>query len=80
MNRFSSPDHYVYTENSSKNRSGGLAQLRVSNKVVPAYSMTDAGERCHVHILDTYYSKLPPNAFNRDNFYLTSVSSWSQTL
>lgn len=29
--RFASPLRYVYTENASKNRSGGLAQMRVKN-------------------------------------------------
>ena len=28
---------YIYTENGSKNRSGGLGQMRVENKVVPSY-------------------------------------------
>ena len=45
----------------SKNRIGGLKQLRVKNK---------AGERCHVYIIDLYLSKLPEAAFVRDNFYV----------
>ena len=48
-------DHNIYTENASKNRQGGLAQLRMENK---RYSV-DAGKRCHVHILDMYIKKLP---------------------
>ena len=35
--------------------------------------MPDAGCRCHVHILDMYFSKLPPGAFDRDNIYLTPL-------
>ena len=35
IKRHSAPDRYVYTENSSKNRSGGMAQMRVAHKVVP---------------------------------------------
>ena len=61
---------YLYTENSSKNRSGGLAQMQLSNKSVPIYPVPEAGNRCHVKILDVYFSKLPKDAFSRDNFYL----------
>ena len=66
----SEPDHhYIYTENSSKNRQGGFAQLRVENKVVPIFANSSAGDRCHVHILDTYISKLPEEVKGRDFFY-----------
>ena len=51
IKRYSAPDRYVYTENSSKNRSGGMAQMRVAHKVVPIYSTPEAGVRCHVNIL-----------------------------
>ena len=61
---------YIYTENGSKNRSGGLAQLRVENKVVPSYAVHEAGERCHVALLDLYFSKVPSEALQKDNFYL----------
>ncbi len=74
MKRYSDPNRYVYTENSSKNRSGGLAQMRVSNKVVPIHAVPEAGSRCHVHVLNVYYSKLPPEASKRDNFYLQPVT------
>ena len=73
VKRFYDPDHYVYTENSSKNRSGGLAQLRVTNKRVPVYAVPEAGEKCHVSVLDKYLSKLPLDAIERDNFYLTPL-------
>ena len=35
LKRLSNPDRYVYTENSSKNRYGGLKQMHVKNKAVP---------------------------------------------
>ena len=38
-----STDRYVYTENSSKNRSGGMAQMRVAHKVAPIYATPEAG-------------------------------------
>ena len=75
VKRFYNPDHSVYTENSSKNRSGGLAQLRVTNKRVPVYAVPEAGEKCHVRVLDKYLSKLPLDAIEQDNFYLTPLSA-----
>ena len=70
LKRCHDPDHYVYTENTSKNRSGGMAQMRMENKVVPVYASVEAGLRCHVYILDLYFSKLPPRAVANDVFYL----------
>ena len=74
IKRYTNPDRYVYTENCSKNRAGGISQLRVANKVVPVYALPDVGFRCHVFILDTYFSKLSPEAFQRDTFYLQALS------
>ena len=64
------PDHYIYTENGSKNRSGGFNELRLQNKTVPIFRSSEAGDRCHVSILDKYLSKLPPAAFEKDVFYM----------
>ena len=50
---------YTYTENASKNRSGGVAQLDVSHKVVHQFTHPELGERCHVFILDKYLAKIP---------------------
>ena len=44
----SDPDRYIYTENGSKNRSGGFTDLRIENKIVPIYANSEAGIRCHV--------------------------------
>lgn len=68
--RLRDPDRYVYTENGSKNRSGGYRDLRVENKIVPIYANSEAGDRCHVKQLDVYLSKLLPNAQQLDIFYL----------
>ena len=54
MTRKKEPDHYVYVETGSKNRSGGLKELNVENKVVPVYASAAAGERCLVYLLDLY--------------------------
>ena len=69
LSRLFCPDRYVYTEKSSKNCAGGLAQLRLEHKTVPIYSVPSAGERCHVRLLDLYLSKLSANAKEKDNFY-----------
>ena len=39
-------------------------------QVVPLYPSLDAGERCPVSILDKYISKLPPDAKEKDLFYV----------
>ena len=64
------PDHYIYTEAGSKNRQGTYQQKYIPNKQVPIYACPAAGNRCHVRILDMYYSKLPEQAFENDVFYL----------
>ena len=65
---------YEYTEHGSKNRSGGLKQLKIENKVVVQYEDVNAGLRCHVDILDQYFLKVPKNALEDDVFYLQPLS------
>ena len=60
---------YTYTEYVSKNRAGGLKQLKQENKVVHQYESANI-ERCHVLLLDKYISKLPEEAKRKDLFYL----------
>ena len=64
------PDRYVYTEAGSKNKKGTFMEMHIQNKVVPICSSPQVGERCHVHVLDFYLSKLPKDAIDRDIFYL----------
>ena len=59
---------YTYIEFVSKNRSGGLKQIRQSNKVVHQYESENV-DRYHVLLLDKYLSKLPPGA-KENVFYL----------
>ena len=68
--RLTDPHRYVYTENASKNRPGGVSQLRVENKKVTVVAVPSAGDRCPVFILDVYFSKLPAEAFRNDIFYV----------
>ena len=46
----------------------------VENKVVPIFAQPDCGDRCHVPLLDLYFSKLSPKAFEMDVFYLHPIS------
>ena len=73
--RLVNPDRYVYTENGSKNRSGGIADFRVPNKVVTIHMNRHSPDRCHVRILDAYISRVPDLARQFDAFYLQSMSS-----
>ena len=62
-----------YTENASKNRSGGLAQLHLKNKSIEIYRNPEAGDRCHCRILDLYISKLPSEAKDKDLFCVRPI-------
>ena len=56
--RTSEPECYTYVEHGSKNKAGGLAQLRRENKRVPCVAVPDMIPRL-VHLLDLYLNKLP---------------------
>ena len=73
LKRLNNPNRYVYTENSSKNRYGGVKQLHIKNKFVPIVTVPELGRKCNVFILDTYLQKLPPEAMQHDNFYVCSL-------
>ena len=49
----------------------------MTNKVVPIHNIPAAGMRCHVNILDLYFSKLPLEAYEHDSFYYQSLSTIS---
>ena len=66
--------HYVYTENRSKNHSEAFCQLRVENKVVPIFAQSECGDRCHVHLLDLYFSKLPSKAYEMEFSIYTYIA------
>ena len=68
LERFDDPLRYVYTENSSKNRKGGLTEMRLEHKKVSSLANPEAGNQCHVHLLDLYISKLPQEAIEKGNF------------
>ena len=73
--RLQEPDRYVYHENTSKNRNGSFKQLHIKPKIVPLYTVPDAGERCPVNIIDKYIDKLPKDAFKKDLFYVRPLTA-----
>ena len=75
LHRLYNPDRYIYKENASKNRQGGIAQMRLEHKSVTIVANPVVGERCHVFLLDTYISKLPPAAIEKDIFYCKPLSN-----
>ena len=48
---------YVYYENGPKNHKGTFSDRSIENKIVRSERVPEPGQRCHVHILDLYYSK-----------------------
>ena len=48
--------------------------MRVKNKFVVIAAVPECLERCHVAILDTYFSKLPPEAFEKYNIYVQPLN------
>ena len=67
--RTENPDCYTYVEHGSKNRNGGIGQVRQENKCVHCYSVPDKAPQCLVFLLDLYFSKLPKYAFEKDILY-----------
>lgn len=63
-------DGYIYTENASKNRPGGISQLKLKNKCVTILENDNAGERCHTRLLDKYIHHLPEKAKKENLFYV----------
>ena len=47
--------------------------MRLKNKVVPIDAVEQAGNQCHVYVLDLCMEKIPKEAFERNNFYLQPV-------
>ena len=70
LQRRTQPDHYIYSENVSKNRNGSFKQLHIKSKTVPVYACPEAGVKCPVYLLDLYISKFPLKAVENDLFYV----------
>ena len=53
--------------------------MNMTNKAVVQCEDEKAGERCHVHILDMYFMKVPKDALKADIFYLQPLSQSPKT-
>ena len=80
LSQLKKPDRYIYIENSSKNRKGGLQELKLEHKTVPVMADPEAGVRCHVYLLDLYIRKLPSEAIMKDLFYCRPLQKTSSEL
>ena len=80
LKRVIDPPRYVYTEAAVDTPTGEAESLnKVWHKknrptqVVFIDADVEKGNRCHVHVLDLYLQKLPPEAFQNDIFYLQPI-------
>ena len=55
----SGAEYLQYVEDVSKSNNGGLAHLRIKNKVVGAYENVEKSERCPVKLYKKYISHVP---------------------
>jgi hypothetical protein len=55
LERLQEPDRYVYRENFSKNKQGGIRQLKLEHKLVTMFANPSVKEKCPVNILDIIY-------------------------
>ena len=85
LKRVANPPRYVYTASASdSNHSApehkGLTRMWSKKKKPSPAIIVDAvaekGNRCHVHVLDLYLQKLPPEAFDNDVFYLQPLGAF----
>ena len=49
--------------------------MRLEHKKVPSFANPEAGNRCHIFLIDLYISKLPPAAIEKGNFYFRPLDS-----
>lgn len=75
LKRLTDPDRYLYLEHSSKNRPGGVDQVKLDHKSVTIVANSSVSERCPVFILDKYISKLPNAAIEKELFYRRPLPS-----
>ena len=73
LERAHNPNRYIYHENASKNKQGGIRQMRLQHKVVNIVANPSVKEKCTVFLLDHYISKLPQEAKDKDLFYCCPV-------
>ena len=64
---------YTYCENGSKNRKELPLKKKHCQQGCTVWCSAQAGEWCHVHLLDVYLSKLPKDARRVEAFYFWSL-------
>ena len=57
VKRLTNPERYCYIENTSKNRPGGVDELKLDHKTDTIVANLGVGDRCPVSILDKDISK-----------------------
>ena len=65
----SGAEYLQYVEDVSKSNNGGLAHLRIKNKVVRAYENVEKPEHCPVKLYNKYISHVPSETSD-NSFYL----------
>ena len=65
----SGAEYLQYVEDVSKSNNGGLAHLRIKNKVVRAYENVEKQERCPLKLYKKYISHVPSETSD-NSFYL----------
>ena len=69
------PHSVMYIEHGSKNRPGGLRDMRVENKEITCHPCPEEIPKCLVFLLNKYLAKLPKYAFQQDILYLRPKAS-----
>ena len=85
LKRVAHPPRYVYTaaatdsNHSAPDQEGLTRMWSRKKKPYPAIivdAVAEKGNRCHVHVLDLYLQRIPPDAFDHDVFYLQPVGTF----
>ena len=79
LKRMTDPLRYVYREQPAEAVSVSSMSRGKADKTVHALAGAQEGNLCHVHVLDFYLKKIPPEAFEKDVFYLHPVKDWASS-
>ena len=70
LKRVSHPPRYVYTRCVPENQHVPFTGKKTRPQSICIDAVAEKGTRCHVHVLDLYLQKLPPEALENDVFYV----------
>ena len=68
----SGTEYLQYVGDVSKSNNGGLAHLRIKNKVVRAYENVEKPERCPVKLYKKYISHVPLETSDNSFYYINT--------